>query len=108
MKITFMNVPLCTASGTFCNTEISTQEAKTLCAQADELGSAVGHSGAADAIMALLEIECPVNRVQYEQPVGEHVVVIKLLTRMPEGCGNLTKEQMGEIGFKFYHMERLS
>jgi hypothetical protein len=108
MKITFMNVPLMTVAGKFKMTELSIEEAKALCQQADEFGSAVGHSGAADAITSLLHIECQVNRIQYEQPVGEHVISIKLLSRMPEGYGNLTKEIMDEIGFKFYHVERLA
>jgi hypothetical protein len=106
MKIVFMNVPLCTVAGTFHNCEISTEEAKALCAQADEYGSAIGHSGAAEAISALLGVGCPVNRIQYEQPVGEHVIVIKLLARMPEGTGNITREIMEQIGFKWYHLER--
>ena len=106
MKITFMNVPLCTVAGDFHNVEISTKEAKALCQLADEFGSAIGHSGAADSINVLLGVNIPVNRIQYEQPVGEHVIVIKLLSRMPEGCGNLTKEQMEKIGFKFFHLIR--
>jgi len=108
MKITFMNVPLCTVAGDFRCTEISTEEAQELCQQADEFGSAVGHSGAAEAIEALLNVECSVNRIQYQQPVGESVIAIKLLARMPEETGNITREGMEKIGFKWYHLERIA
>ena len=108
MKITFMNVPLMTVIGEYRMEELSIEKAKVLCQRADEFGSAVGHSGAADAITTLLCIDCPVNRINYEQPIGEHVISIKLLSRMPEGCGNLTLEMMEKIGFKFFHIERVA
>jgi len=106
-KITFMNVPLCTVEGTFRMTEITVAQAKELCQQADELGSAIGHQGAADAIKMLLGVEVSVNRIQYEQNISEDVIVIKLMSRMPEGCGNLTLEQMNDIGFKFFFLEHI-
>lgn len=86
MKVTFMNVPLCTTTGEFRCVEITTEQAKQLCQNADEFGSAIGHSGAADAINTLLGVSILVNRILYEQPVGEDVIVIKLLSRMPSSA----------------------
>ena len=106
-KLTFMNVPLMTGEGTFSCEKISVEAARVLCAEADEIGSAIGHQGAAEAIELLLGVKCPVNRVDYVQPMGETVIALKLKSRMPEGCGNLTLEVMEQIGFVFYRIERI-
>jgi len=107
-KVTFMNVPFITSVGTFKCTEITVEMAKKLCSRADQIDSAVGHSGAAEAIENLLQVDCPVNRIEYSQQVGEDAIVLKLLARMPEGCGNITFETMKEIGFKLFRLQRLA
>lgn len=106
-KITFMNVPLCTGEGNFVCREITLDHARYLCSQAVEFGSAVGHSGAAEKISELLRVNCPVNRVEYVQPVGEKVISIKI-PRQPEGIGNLFSEFMDSMSIRWYLLERMA
>ncbi len=47
--------------------------------------SAIGHAGAAQVLSLLLETEVPVNRVAITMQPGDRALVLRMLTRLPEG-----------------------
>ncbi len=48
--------------------------------------SAIGHEGAARLLGLLLEMEVPVNRIAIAMQPGDQALVLRLLTRIPEGA----------------------
>jgi hypothetical protein len=67
--------------------------------------SAIGHESTAQVISTLLEIDCPVNRIIYQQQPGEIAIVFKMNGRPPEGK-ILTIKEIQEIGFSWGFLER--
>jgi hypothetical protein len=47
--------------------------------------SAIGHEGAAKVLSLLLATEVPVNRIAITMQPGDCALVLRLLTRLPEG-----------------------
>lgn len=62
--------------------------------------SAIGHQATADVLTELLEVPVPLNRINYEQQIGDRAVVFKLRGRPPEGA-ILSREQIDAIGYDF-------
>ena len=67
--------------------------------------SAIGHQATADLLGALLGRSIPVNRVRIEMQPGDRALVIRILTRMPEGK-LLTEKEMKDIPYELGIMTR--
>lgn len=67
--------------------------------------SAIGHSGAAQVLSLLLGTEVPVNRIAIAMQPGDRALVLRLLTRLPEGAvldQNAMKDIPWELGLLHY------
>ena len=96
--LTILNTSILTAFGDFSYRQIALDEAKAIVAGGFE--SAVGHSSTANVISTLLDIDCPENRQQYAQGVGDTALVFKLKGRAPEGV-ILTTEEIEAMGYEW-------
>lgn len=101
--IAILNTSILTAEGTFSLQKISLSEAKILAS--GEIISAIGHESTAQIITKLLGVDIPMNRINFEQKVGQKALVFKLKGRAPEGV-ILTEEQIEEIGYDFFILTR--
>ncbi len=108
-ELGILNTSILTSTGTFQLEDISLEESKEIL---EYLGkgcaftSAVGHQATAEILSTLLEVEVPVNRIQYEQGLEDVALVFKLLGRAPEGV-ILTREEVEAIGYKFQLLTRI-
>lgn len=68
--------------------------------------SAIGHPASAQFLTALLGVEVPVNRVAVELQPGDHALVLRLKTRLPEGK-ILTADEMQALPFELGLLTRL-
>ncbi len=107
-----MNAPILTAEGGYEYKESSVSICRELIEsyknETDggcEVMSAVGHQATADILTDLFGMEVPMNRINYQQETGDTAIVFKLNKRPEEGK-ILTKEEMMEIGYKIYVMEK--
>lgn len=108
MLLAILNTSIITAFGSFDYNPISLDDAKLLVFNAVEptigpdegILSAVGHQSTAEILTELLEVEIPVNRIQFAQQVGQSAIVFKLKGRAPEGK-ILSREEIEEIGYEF-------
>lgn len=103
--VTILNTSIITAFGSFSYEKIGLGRAKLLTTGGFQ--SAIGHESTAQIISELLTLDCKVNRVNYQQDIGEKALVFKLKARAPEGV-ILTREQIEEIGYEWGLLERLS
>jgi hypothetical protein len=69
--------------------------------------SAVGHSGAAQLLAALLGVEVPVCRVAVAMRPGDRALVLRLLGRLPEGAV-LSAEQLRALPCELGLLKRLA
>ena len=67
--------------------------------------SAIGHQSTADILSELLEIDVPVNRINYKQEMDDLAIVFKLKGRPEEGK-ILSREEIEEIGYEFGFLQR--
>jgi len=84
---------------------ITLDQAKDLVSTKEGFLSAIGHESTASIISTLLGVDCPMNRVMYQQQPGEVAVVFKLDGRPPEGV-ILSKEEIEKIGFSWGKLTR--
>jgi iron(III) transport system permease protein len=68
--------------------------------------SAVGHEATAAVLSRILRVNVPMNRVEYQQQVGQLAIALTLNQRAPEGQV-LSVEEMLKIGFSLLLLERL-
>jgi len=66
--LTILNTSILTAHGNYTYRPATLDEAKAMVA--DGFQSAIGHQSTADVISTLLGVDCPMNRVMYEQDRG--------------------------------------
>lgn len=85
MRAVFLNTTILTAEGSFHLRKIKEKVAKQIIDLAEVQLSAVGHEATAKVMSSILGTEVPVNRIQYEQQVGDVALCFKLKTRLPEG-----------------------
>ena len=102
--ITILNAPILTNYGAYNFKEISLQESKDLISEGFQ--SAVGHQSTCDLLSKLLEVEIPVNRIQYRQEAGDIALVFRLKTRPEEGK-ILSLVEIEQIGYEFGKLIRL-
>ena len=98
--IALLNTSILTADGEYTMHTIPVDQARELVQ--DEAGyiSAIGHESTASILSTLLGVDVPVNRILFEQAVGQQVIVFKLNGRPPEGQ-ILTEAEIKEIGYSF-------
>ena len=104
MKLAILNTSIVTSEGTYTHAEISLDGAKHLVRE-NEILSAVGHQATADILTELLGTPVPMNRITFKQEPGQSALVFKLNGRPPEGK-ILTREEIEEIGYRFYVLRR--
>jgi len=67
--------------------------------------SAIGHEATAEIMSELLEINIPMNRIQFHQQIGQIAIVFKLNERPPEG-EVLNRREIERVGYSFKIMQR--
>lgn len=53
---------------------------------ADGFVSAIGHAGSAELLSQVLGVKIPVNRLQVTMSAGDCALVLRVLSRLPEGA----------------------
>ena len=103
-KIVLMNCSILTGGdGQYTAKTISLDKAREMVASSTVV-SAIGHESTAQIISELLGINCPVNRIKYEQQPGEVALVFQLKGRPPEGK-ILAREEIEAIGYEWRTIE---
>lgn len=103
--ITLLNTSILTNYGQYSYRPASLQEVKEKLTVSG-WQSAIGHQATAEILSELLELDVPVNRVEYKQEPNETSVVFKLRGRPPEGA-ILSREDLEKIGYDFGFLTRL-
>lgn len=96
--ITLLNTSILTTFGKYEYTPLTLATARHVICEGYQ--SAIGHESTAAILTELLGVPVSVNRVAFEQRVGDEALVFKLRGRPPEGA-ILTREQIDEIGYDF-------
>lgn len=105
MEIGIFNGTVATTNGVYKISDIDVEDVKKLICKNGFI-SAIGHEATAEAISETLNINIPMNRIDFKQQVGQKSVVFKLNKRPPEGS-ILCRKEIEEIGYSFKLMERL-
>ena len=93
-----MNTPILTNWGAFRFDKIEISEVKELLKNG--FISAVGHSGTAELLTKLLDVEVPSNRIAIHMEIGDVAIVFRLKDRLSEGTV-LTKSELEKLSFDF-------
>lgn len=101
-KVALLNTTIATVDGVFEVRTITLEKAREI-AQSNELLSAIGHESTAQIMSELLQVNVPVNRIQFSQELNQTALVFKLKGRAPEGV-ILTKKEIEAIGYEFKTM----
>lgn len=96
--VTLLNSPILTSYGIFSHYPVDVHMVKDLISNG--FVSAIGHQSTAEIISSIIGVNVPMNRIQYEQKVGDVAIIFKLNSRPPEGK-ILTKEEIEAIGYSF-------
>lgn len=104
--IAILNTSILTAFGAYTYEKSDLEEARSL-VRADRYFSVIGHQATAEILTDLLGVEVPMNRIAYEQPVGEVALVFKLKGRPPEGV-ILDRAGVEAVGYGFGLLTRTS
>lgn len=105
MPVVIFNGPICTTTGLYRVTELDVAQARML-VRTHGYMSAVGHEASAQVLSSVLEVDVPMNRIEYEQKVGQQAIALKLDVRPPEGQ-ILTAKEMYDVGFSLQLLMRL-
>lgn len=105
MKAGIFNGTVATTNGLYRVSDLTTHEAKEILHENGYV-SAIGHESTAKIISEIMEMDIPMNRINFTQMVGQKAVVFKLNRRPKEGA-ILSREQVEKVGFSFKLMERL-
>jgi hypothetical protein len=105
--IAILNTSIITSVGTYEMTPTTLEIARILVNKPEGFISAIGHQSTAEILTNLLQIEVPMNRINFEQQVLQMALVFKLKQRAPEGV-ILSAEQIEEIGYEFFLLKRYS
>ena len=102
--LALLNSPVLTGDGCYRYRTVALDEARQLVAQNDWV-SAIGHPAAAEIVSTELGIDCPCNRMDWRQRVGDLALVFKLLRRTAK-VGDLSREETLSAGFEWGLLER--
>jgi hypothetical protein len=69
--------------------------------------SAIGHSATAQLLSVLLGIQVPTNRIQAFLAPGDQAIAFVLKTRLPEGTVLTDINQINQIGYDLYLIQRI-
>ncbi len=105
MKVGIFNGTVATTNGLYRVSDLTVDEAKEILCENGYV-SAIGHESTAKIISELMEMDIPMNRINFAQMVGQKAVVFKLNRRPKEGTV-LSRDQVEEVGYSFKLMERL-
>jgi len=103
--IAIYNGPVVTTNGLFRVSDLALDEAKLLLHN-NPFISAVGHEATATLLSEIMELNIPMNRISFQQQIGQKAVVFKLNIRPIEGLV-LCRSEIEAIGFSFKLIERL-
>lgn len=103
--IAILNTSILTEFGSYDYWKCPLSKAKEML-QGKEILSAVGHQATADILTELLEVEIPMNRIQFSHNVNQFALVFKLKGRPEEGK-ILTREEIESIGYEFGVLYRM-
>lgn len=107
-KLAILNTSILTSEGEYKLKDITLEEARKLIKEnEDNLLSVVGHQSTVEIINTLLNSNIEMNRITFDQEIGQIGLVFKLIKRPPEGS-ILTKEQLEEYGYKFQLLEKIN
>ena len=84
MTIYIINAPILTAYGNW-QFEGPITKSEALYLLKNDFVSAIGHSGSADLLTDFLSIPIPVNRIEVVMQPGDRALILRLLSRLPEG-----------------------
>lgn len=104
--IAILNTTILTASGEYRLRDASLEEIKSLI-DGEEILSAVGHESTSQVLTNLLGVGVPVNRIQFEQGIGQVAVCFKLKGKPEEGK-ILSLKEIEDIGYDFKILKRLN
>lgn len=104
--IAILNTTILTASGEYRLRDASLDEVKSLI-DGEKTLSAVGHESTSQILTDLLGVGVPVNRIQFEQGIGQVAVCFKLNGRPEEGK-ILSLKEIEDIGYDFKILKRLN
>ena len=105
LPIAIFNGTVVTSNGLYRISDIDVDASKELIQRHGSI-SAIGHEATAKIMSEILEVDIPMNRIQFVQEVGQYAIVFKLNIRPAEGV-ILTSEELKDIGFALKLMERL-
>jgi hypothetical protein len=100
-----LNAPIITADGVFHSTTLVLAEARML-VETHGFCSAIGHATTAALVSRLLQIECPMRRIDYVQLPGQRALVLRLARRLGEGQVLLSVEELEQVGYSFMLITR--
>jgi hypothetical protein len=105
LPIGLFNGTVATTNGLYSIKDIDIETAKKYIKEYGFI-SAIGHEATAQIMSDLLEVDIKMNRIQFEQQVGQLAIAFKLNERPPEG-EILNREEVEQVGYSFKIMERL-
>jgi len=103
--LALLNTTIATTDGAYTLRTVTLDEARALVAAHSERVSAIGHEATAQIASALLNVDVPVNRIQFAQAPGQTALCLKMRGRVPEGRV-LTVEEMEAIGYEWRVLTR--
>ena len=103
---TLLNTSILTTYGTYNYVSIKLNEVRRMIKKGGVI-SAIGHQSTADILTKLLSVEVPMNRIVYNQQVGDTAIIFKLKSRADEGK-ILSIEEIEKIGYEFGILTRIS
>lgn len=107
-KVGLLNVSIITVPGTYKMTRITSLEAKSIWILAENKSSAIGHDATAEILTMIFGEKIEVNRISYQQEVGEIAIVLKMRGRIKEGTILIDIKQLEAIGYDFFLLERMA
>ena len=103
LPVAILNTTILTADGDFSLKTISLEEAQELISDREIL-SAVGHESTAQVLTELLDVDVPLNRIQFVQKSGQKALCFKLNGR-PQEVFILSKDDIEKMGYDFKILE---
>ena len=103
---TLLNTSILTSYGTYNYVSIELDKVKKIVKRGGVI-SAIGHQSTADILTKLLSVEVPMNRIVYNQQVGDTAIIFKLKSRADEGK-ILSIEEIDRMGYEFGILTRIA
>lgn len=106
VPIALLNAPVLTVMGWFSMHPLALDEAQALIRRQGFI-SAIGHTATANVLSELLQIHCPVARIDFNQMPGQSALVLRLARRLPEGQVLHTRDEIEAWGYSMALLTRL-